>query len=134
MILAISEKAISEESKQRFKNVTKSCLQEHTEHIKDQLEIKKTLDTMLEYEVITAREHDEIQESKGRRKKVETFINCVFGKVELDWIPKFLYVLDHEGYSNLADQLTRTRPISPIQGKFNIISFERKIFHFVFHF
>ncbi|XP_063447986.1 uncharacterized protein LOC134727535 [Mytilus trossulus] len=109
------ENTIPEESKQRFKNVTKSCLQEHAEHIKDQLEIKRILDTMLEYDVITAREHDEIQESKGRRKKVETFINCVFGKSELDWIPKFLHVLDHEGYSNLAEQLTRTRPISPIQ-------------------
>lgn len=114
--------------------MTKSCLQEHAEHIKDQLEIKKTLDTMLEYDVITAREHDEIQESKGRRKKVETFINCVFGKSELDWIPKFLHVLDHEGYLDLAEQLTRTRPISPIQGKFYIISFERKIFHVVIHF
>ncbi|XP_052072499.1 uncharacterized protein LOC127710591 isoform X1 [Mytilus californianus] len=109
------EKTISEESKQRFKNVTKSCLQEHTEYIKDQLEIKKTLDIMLEYNVITVRDHDDIQAAKGRRKKVETFINCVFGKAQVDWIPKFLYVLDHEGYSNLADQLTRTRPISPIQ-------------------
>lgn len=124
MMLAISEKTISEESKQRFKNVAKSCLQKHEEYIKDQLEIKKTLDTMIEYDVITVREHDEIQESKGRRKKVDTFINCVFGKAELDWISKFLHVLDCEGYSNLVDLLTKTRPFPPIQGKFNIISFE----------
>lgn len=109
------DNAIPEEAKQRFQNVTKDCLKEHIEHIKNQLEIKKTLDTMLEYDVITVRDHDEIQQSTGRRKKVETLINCVFGKAQVDWIPKFLYVLDHEGYSNLADQLTRTRPISPIQ-------------------
>lgn len=86
---------------------------------------------MLEYDVIAVSDHDEIQLSKGRRKKVETFINCVFRKVQVDWIPKFLFVLEHEGYASLAEQLTTTRPISPFQGKLNCKSFKCMIFQFV---
>ncbi|CAG2246043.1 unnamed protein product [Mytilus edulis] len=68
--------------------------------------IKNTLGLMIEYDVITTKDHDDIQRHKRLKDKVEAFIDCVFRKEHVDWIPKFLYVLEHKGYSGLANALS----------------------------
>lgn len=113
--LVDTDKTIPNARKNHFSRVTKETLGMHVNYMKGELEMKAIVDTLFEYGVINVRDHDEIQLKSRRKEKTVAFITCVFAKTDREWIPGFLFVLEEKGFKKLAEELSKARPISPMQ-------------------
>ena len=81
-----------------------SCLQEHSDIIRNELDALYICDKLFEEMAVTFIDHDKITEAKQRRKQMDSLLNTVKENKD-DCFNVFLFILQTEEYHSVLCEL-----------------------------
>lgn len=99
---------------------TISCLEEHQQFLRDELEPLDICDFLFEERALEILDHDKITESGWRKKQIKRLLETV-ERNENDCFHFFLYILQKKEYMSVLDELERPASETIRDGMFYLL-------------